>query len=100
MKAKIIVIAAIVGLTMGFQVAADKSTATVDQMQGLYVFIQSKPKADFEYLGTVKKSIALTGKPQEMLNSMVKKVKNDYPQADGIIFTSVDMYKADAVKFK
>lgn len=100
MKTKIIVAIAIVGLLMGFQVAADKSTGTVDQMEGLYVFIQSKPKADFEYLGTVKKTLAWTGKPEEMLNSMLKKVKNDYPQADGIVFTSVAMDKADAVKFK
>ena len=31
---------------------------------------------------------------------MIKKVKNDYPNADAIIFTTVAMDKADAIKFK
>lgn len=84
----------------GFQTVADKSDATVEQREGLYVFVMSKPKAANEYLGTVKKSLALTGEPEEMLNSMIKKVKKEYPEAEGIIFTTIAMDKADAIKFK
>lgn len=78
----------------------EKAKATVDQIEGLYVFIKSKPTAENEYLGSVSKALAWSGKPEEMLNSMIKKVKKEYPQANGIIFTSVDMDKADAIKFK
>ena len=59
----------------------------------------SKPNAKHQYLGSVKKSIAWTGQPEEMLNAMIKKVKKEYPNADGIIFTSVNMDKADAILF-
>jgi|GEM_PF-3615881 len=34
------------GLLMGFQAAADKSDATTERIEGLYVFIHAKPKAD------------------------------------------------------
>lgn len=88
------------GATSFKLVEDDKSKGTVEQMEGLYVFIQSKPVAPNEYLGSEKKAIALTGKPEEMLNSMIRKAKKDYPQADGIIFTSVSMDKADVIKFK
>lgn len=88
-------------LTFGFKHApADKSAAVVSSEQGVYIFVQCKPVAEYEYLGTIKKSVALTGEPSEMLNAMLKKLKKDFPAADGIIFTSADMDKADAVKFK
>lgn len=101
MKKLLIPIIAIAVLTSAFTlIEDDKAKATVEQMDGLYVFIQSKPDAENEYLGSVKKSLALTGNPEEMLNAMIKKVKKEYPNANGIIFTSVSMDKADAIKFK
>lgn len=101
MKLKLfIVLIAVSFLVTAFTLVSDKSSATVDQKQGLYIFILSKPTAEYEYLGSVKKSVAWTGKPEEMLNSMIKKVKKDYPNADGIVFTSVNMDKADAINFK
>ncbi len=91
----------IVGIAISaFTVLSEKNAAIVNQEQGLYIFIQSKPVTEYNYLGTVKKSIAWTGQPEEMLNSLIKKVKKEHPTADGIIFTSADMDKADAVKFK
>jgi hypothetical protein len=81
-------------------VDASKSDATVEQKEGLYIFISCKPKSEYTYLGSVTKKIALEGKPAEMLNSLIKKVKKEYPSADAIIFTTIDMDKADAVKFK
>lgn len=34
-----------------------KATAEVEQMQGLYIFTDSKPVLEYEYLGTVKSTI-------------------------------------------
>ena len=79
---------------------AKKSTAEAEQQQGLYIFILNKPVLTYDYLGSVKKTLAWSGQPEEMLNSMIKKVKKDHPNADGIIFTTVSMDKADAIKFK
>jgi hypothetical protein len=83
-----------------FTNSSEKSKSIVDQKEGLYIFILSKPVTEYEYLGSVKKVLAWTGKPDEMLNSMIRKVKKEYPKADGIVFTSVDMDKADAIQFK
>lgn len=99
-KVFLVLMAAVTILLTAFTVSSDKGTAKVEQVEGMYIFMLSKPTAEYEYLGTVKKSLAWTGKPEEMLNSIVKKVKKEYPKADGIIFTTIAMDKADAVKFK
>jgi ABC-type glycerol-3-phosphate transport system substrate-binding protein len=100
MKKIFLGLAALAFFLTAFTILADKSSATVDQKEGLYVFILSKPTAQYEYLGSVKKVLAWSGKPEEMLNSLIKKVKKEYPKANGIIFTNVDMDKADAIEFK
>lgn len=83
-----------------FHSMEDKNLARVEQVQGLYVFQQSKPVAEYDYLGSVKITVSMSGKPQELYNMIIKKVKKEYPDADGVIFTGVDMDRADAVKFK
>ena len=79
---------------------SNNNSATVEQEQGIFIFIKSKPISEYQYLGSVSKSIALSGSPDEMLKSLIKKCKKEYPGADGIIFTSNDMDKADCIKFK
>ncbi len=101
MKTKIFIILIVFGLFLtAFKITSNKGTAIVEQKEGLYIFMLSKPVVEFDYLGSVKKGLALTGQPGEMLNSMIKKVKKEYPTADGIIFTSMSMDKADAVLLK
>ena len=101
MKIKKIVLGLIIStfFLTAFRITGDKSSATVDQKEGLYIFILNKPTTQYEYLGSVKKILAWSGKPEEMLNSMIRKVKKEYPKADGIIFTNIDMDKADAIQF-
>lgn len=105
MKRKLIIglVLNLIGLlfvTVSFKPVTDKSPAIVEQEQGIFIFIKSKPVAEYQYLGSVKKSFALTGSPNEMLKSMLSKCKKEYPQADGLIFNSIDLDKADCVKFK
>lgn len=84
----------------GFQVAAEKDDATVEQQEGLYIFVHSKPKRAYEYLGSVKKNLSVTGQPDEMLPALIRKAKKEHPDAEAIIITSMNMEKADAIKFK
>ncbi len=77
----------------------NKAAATVDRSDGLYIFVMSLPESPYESLGTVKKSLSWTGAPDEMLKDQVKKVKKEYPGAEGIIF-NLAMDKAEAIKFK
>jgi hypothetical protein len=80
-----------------------KSTADVDQIQGLYIFVDSKPVMDYEYLGTVKSTVSLgDGQYTGVRDRIIKKAKKDYPEADGIIITfkTGGTDKGDAIKFK
>ncbi|MBI4930216.1 MAG: hypothetical protein HY841_05600 [Bacteroidetes bacterium] len=103
MKTKIFIATLTVGLFLtAFKFVADtKSSATVDQKEGIYIFMFSKPTAEYQFLGTVKKTgLVWSGKPAEMFNILLRRCKKDYPQADGLIFSDVDMDHADCVKFK
>lgn len=80
-----------------------KSTGEVDQFQGLFIFVDSKPVMEYEYLGTVKSSVSFGDSQYTgVRDRIIKKAKNDFPQADAIIITfkSGGSDKADAIKFK
>ena len=78
-----------------------KKTAEVNQSQGIYIFIQSRPTQEYEVLGTVEKhGIVWSGKPREMLKIMINRAKRDYPQCEGVIFDNVQMTHAICIKFK
>jgi len=99
---KIVILSFVIIITTAFvvQTTTDRSIAQAEQQQGIYIFMLSKPAAAYDYQGSIKKTLAWTGQPAEMLNSMIKKCKKDFPTANGIIFTSIDMGKADCIKFK
>ena len=80
------------------------ATATVNQVQGVYIFSDSKPVMEYTYLGTVKTSNA-AGFVKEDYGSnrdrLLKNLKKDYPDADGLILSVGESgAKADAIKFK
>ena len=79
-----------------------KATAEVEQMQGLYIFTDSKPVLEYEYLGTVKAAISMDGQYQGVRDKLIKKAKKDFPTADGLMmqFKSGGTDKCDAIKFK
>ncbi len=84
---------------------ATKGTAEVNQIQGLYIFTDSKPVKEYEYLGTVKtSSVVSVGSTQyqPVRDKMIKKLKKDFPEADGAIFffNNGSSDKCDAIKFK
>ena len=101
MKKTIIISAiAIIGI-LGFKFATQKDSATVEQKEGIYIFMFSKPTAQYDFLGSVKKTgIVMSGSPEEMFKTILKRCKKDYPSANGLIFTSVDMEHADCIKIK
>lgn len=94
-------IALLFAFTVEFQ--PSKTTAEVNQEQGLYIFTDSKPVLEYEYLGTISSSGAFGGSQYaDVKQRLIKKCKKDFPQADGIIFYFKDgsADKADAIKFK
>lgn len=77
--------------------------AVVNQEQGLYIFVDSKPASEYEYLGTVK-SNGLLGGPQyaDVKKRLIAKVKKEYPKANGIIlnFNNGGSDSADAIEIE
>ena len=84
--------------------AFDYSAATVNQVEGLYLFIDSKPTNDYKYLGSVKYNNALQGNPQYTVirDALIKRVKKDWPDANGVLFhfSSGSADRADAILIK
>ena len=76
-----------------------KSTAEVEQEEGMYVFYRSKPVAEYEYLGTYKIGLVWDDKPKLLFNKLIRKTKEKYPDVNGIIIDN-EMGKCDAIKFK
>jgi predicted small secreted protein len=76
-------------------------TAEVEQVQGVYIFVSSKPVKEFDYLGTVKAAgIVMSKDYEDLMPKMVKKAIKDYPKADAVIFKGGSIYECDAIKFK
>lgn len=76
-----------------------KKTAEVEIYQNIRVFTDCKPIAEYDYLGTVKVRIAVTGQYLECRDILLKNAKKDYPNCEGIIITG-EGDKADVIRFK
>lgn len=79
------------------------ATAEVMIKEGLYIFVESLPVRDYDYLGTVESTITL-GDTQfsGCRDRLIKKCKKAYPQANGLIitFNSGGTDRADAIILK
>lgn len=109
---KFFIIGILAGLALttliAFQVATyeiKNSTAEVNNVEGLLIFTDCKPIKEYEYLGTVKSGgTGGLANPQYegVRNRLIKRIKKEYPKADGAImnlnYGQAD--KADAIKFK
>ena len=93
-------------LLSGFAVqqSLKKSYAEVDQQKGVYIFVDSKPLADYEFMGEIKSGTGGFGGSQysEVRNRLVDKCLKEYPKADGIIlhFITGQKDRAEAIRFK
>jgi len=78
-----------------------KGMAVVDQEQGIYIFIRSKPAANYKFLGKVNMpEVVWNGKPKEMMNIAIRRAARQFPEANGIIFQSENFGKVEAVKIE
>lgn len=92
--------------------------STVDSMNGIYIFIKSKPSSNYKYLGTIDlnwydhltrsgqmdihstiKSLSSIVSFNDKLESALKQAKEKFPDAQGVIFDD-DMSKCEVVLFE
>lgn len=104
---KKIVLGAFLGIALASLTAAiqtyqvKKSTAEVEQEQGVLIFVRAKPVMEYEFLGKVNMpEIVMSGKPKEMMSIAVKRAQKQFPKADAIIIQSDNFGDVDAVQFK
>lgn len=90
--------------TIKFNYEVRKNTAEVNKIEGLYIFTDSEPVSDYEYLGTVKTNIFQTSNSQYegVREGLIKQVKKKYPNANGaLLYLNYGQSdKADAIKLK
>jgi hypothetical protein len=91
----------IMALTMAFQdPAKDYSKATVDKVNGVYVFYHSHPVEEYTELGIVKPGVTLSDNAGELISALCKRALKSFPNAQGIIITDPDMKDASVIQFK
>ena len=78
-----------------------KKQAEVNQSNGIYIFVQSRPVQDYDVLGTVeKKGVVVSGRPREMFKTIIRRAKRDYPECEGVIFDNLQLNHASCIKFR
>ena len=101
MKKTILILSILAIILFSFRMTSEPHNAQVYKWQGFYVFMECSPTSDYTVLGTVKeKGIVWTGKPKEMFTTILKRVRKDYPNADGVIFDPINGKHASCIKFK
>jgi len=76
----LLVLLALVG-----QTRPDESKAYVNNVEGLFVFIDAVPASPYVILGQVEKKFAIHGFYEEQRNGLIKRIKKTYPTANGLI---------------
>lgn len=72
--------------------------ATVNPVNGFFIFINARPAVAFDSLGAFKVPQQFTGEPREQMRTAFKLAADKYPTATGLIFTGDNMQHAIAVR--
>lgn len=93
----------LISFTFSSTYESKNSTAEVELVRGIYIFVDSKPVKEYEVLGTVKLAIVRSGPDYEAIRDhLLKKIKKKFPEANGAIFdfTVPGSNNCDAIKIK
>lgn len=102
MKKQIIIgILALGAVAMSFRMTIDKTSANVEQINGISVFAFSKPTSKYDILGMVKvKGMVKSERGGHMTKLLTEKAKEEFPSGDGIIISTNEWEKAEVIRFK
>lgn len=78
------------------------NTAEAIQINGLYIFKDSKPVKEYEVLGTVKIKVFMNSSVySDARDYLITEAKEKYPTGQALIFeTNRETNKAEVIKFK
>lgn len=81
---------------------AKKSTAEVNQYNGVYVFFDCKPVLEYEHVATFKKAFVINS-TSELISKAAAYVRKEYPTAEAVIIRNSQSMSKDefeVIKFK
>lgn len=96
-------------LLFSFRSPVQLDAATVNQYQGIYVFTDCRPSAEYTVMGTVKpkgRGLMAAGlkstQYSSMRNALIKAAKEQYPDCNGVILnlSSSSMDECSAIKLR
>ena len=61
------------------------STAEVNKIEGYYIFTDSKPVMPYDSIGALEIGFINDTQYESIRGNLIKKAKNKYPSADGLI---------------
>jgi hypothetical protein len=86
-------------LALSFKLAIDKTSATVEQIDGLQVFLYSKPANKYDISGSIKAPFIEKENVESRIKVLIEKAKKEYPSAEGIIINNT-LKNAEVIRFK
>lgn len=88
--------------TLKIKVREGSSLARANVYRGVYVFMDSQPKKEYEILGNLSKILSWTGSLTEYRNGIVKKAQKKFSDAQGVILNekAIGGLEATVIKFK
>lgn len=97
----VVIITALTSFTISDYILK-KNTAEVEQVEGLFIFTDSKPVMEYEYIGTVKAVMGMDSQYNGVRNKLIRKARKKFPNGEAIMlhFKSGGVDRADIIKFK
>lgn len=95
--------AALVMVLIAMRRLQNPSSAKVQQIQGVYIFTDSKPSSEYKYLGTVEGKRNVNNPQYTTIRDiLIKRCKEQYPAANAIILNlnSGGRDNADAIEIE
>ncbi len=71
--------------SLAFTTSEAERLAQVNQMDGLYIFVDSRPVEPYKILGYVRKNLTWTGEYKEIKAGLIRKARKNFPESDALI---------------
>ena len=89
-------------LSFAGQIFCQTLTVEIEQKEGVYIIYPGqKPTFEYEYVKSIDAgAIIKNWRASTLVDKLLKRLKKEGIEADALVFTEDDLYRADVVKFK
>ena len=79
---------------------AQQNTGTVNDRDGVLIFVESRPETQYRHMGTVECATLSPDQIDPLINHMIKQAKKSYEEFDALIFRAgKNLCKADVIQY-